>query len=222
MKKALFTCVTGNYDFLFPPQNNTPGWDYICFTDNEKLQPGGWEVIPFEGTMSKVRMARHIKILMPELDDYDLTIWMDANFVITCDLNEHVARNHIPGKYSVMHHPNRKCFYEEAKACLRREKSHPDLIIEQMLQYNAEGMPRGTGLIASGIIIRENNEETKRINELWWEQLSRFSHRDQLGFAYIMWKYPEVKDNLHWSGYNYLSEVDFMYKPHMKDERTSN
>lgn len=215
-KKAVFTCVTGGYDFVFPPQNVTEGWDYICFTENENFEASGWKMIPFEGTMSKVRLARYVKILQPELDNYDLTVWMDANFVVTCNIDEHVRRNHKEGYYTVMKHPNRKCFYEECKAVIKKEKSMVEMVLEQALAYQAQGLPRGNGLIASGIIIRDNSPETKKVNQAWWEQVKMFSDRDQLAFCHVLWK-NQVKIN--YSGYNYLSETDFMLKSHVKNQK---
>ena len=213
MKKAVFTCVTGGYDTITPPQQVSPGWDYICFKDKDSKTPGGWDIIEVDGTMSSTRNARYIKILMPDMQDYDLTVWIDASFTITRDIQSHVDE-YKGGVYTVMKHPTRKCIYDEAVACLDKSKDRSRFIMEQILQYQNEGYPRANGLLASGIIVRERSELTTKINQAWWEQVTTFSMRDQLSFNYVIWK---NKWEVSWSDYNYLNEMDFTFRKHEKE-----
>ena len=44
MRKAIYTFIIGNYDTLKTPGVMTPGWDYICLTDNPTLKSTIWDV----------------------------------------------------------------------------------------------------------------------------------------------------------------------------------
>ena len=48
-RKTVYTCITGEYDELTEPDYITPGWDYICFTDNSTRAFGGVACLSFEG-----------------------------------------------------------------------------------------------------------------------------------------------------------------------------
>src|SRR2546422_511368 len=44
MRKAVYTFIFGGYDDLKSPAIFTPGWDYICFTDDPTLRSDIWDV----------------------------------------------------------------------------------------------------------------------------------------------------------------------------------
>ena len=46
-KKVLYTVITGRYDFLFPPLVQQPGFDMICFTDDESLESDCLKYAPY-------------------------------------------------------------------------------------------------------------------------------------------------------------------------------
>ena len=48
--------------------------------------------------------------------------------------------------------------------------------------------PERFGLRSAGIIIRRNNDNVRKFNELWWDEISKGSHRDQLSQMYVSWK----------------------------------
>lgn len=197
MKKVIYTCITGEYDEIKEPAYMTPGWDYVCFTNNPKLQSNCWEVRqinmenPDHKDLDNTRLARRIKIL-PHLyvSEYDLSIWIDGNLGIATDLNEFVSlvfKEDTP--LSLMNHSSRNCIYEEALQCIREKKDDPSVISSQISGYMKEGFPENFGMVQTGIEVRKHNDpDLISFNEKWFEEVRTKSKRDQLSFNYIVWK----------------------------------
>ena len=102
MKKVIYTCITDEYDKLITPKVISKDFDYICYTDSEKLKSDFWEIrkMPSEFlNYPKTKINRAIKILPHKiLQEYDLSIWVDANVSINADLNGalNILRKEVP------------------------------------------------------------------------------------------------------------------------------
>ena len=85
-KKVIYTCLVGNYDVLRQPLAIDESYDYICFSNDIKEERVGvWQIrpIPFKHK-DKARLSRYVKILPHRaLEDYEWSLWMDANIQIT-------------------------------------------------------------------------------------------------------------------------------------------
>src|SRR6201999_1861586 len=58
------------------------------------------------------------------------------------------------------------------------------------------GFPERFGLHATMFLARRHTRSTcLNFNLGWWEELSRFSKRDQLSFDYTRWRHPRAKVN---------------------------
>ena len=117
-------------------------------------------------------------------------------------------------------HYLRDCIYDEAKECIILKKENSKTIFSQMKKYRNEGMPKNFGLGENGILLRNhNNPEVIQIMELWWEQLQKFSKRDQLSLGFALWKSGLI--------FNYIDESArninnlFKYHKHSMDDRES-
>lgn len=193
MKKVVYTAITGAYDQLIDPRVITPDFEYICFTNNKNLISRAWKIIHVEEPdLDNVRFARKIKILFHKyLQNADFSIWVDGNFTINCDLNKFLSCYYKGGDFATFEHPDRNCFYEEAKACIRLKKDNANLINKQVAQYQSEGFPKDFGMISSGLMIRKHdNLDIQNFMELWFDQVLHRSRRDQLSFTYTLWKHP--------------------------------
>jgi hypothetical protein len=192
-KKVIYTCILGDYDILKDPINPNPGWDYVCFT-NMNFESNVWSIeqIPQECMKEDpMKIQRMIKILPHRyLPEYEISIWIDGNMQMVIDPSIFLSKY---GKmsFNTMAHPERTCMYDEMQACLDLKKETPERITVLLQKYEIEGLPRENGLIQSGILIRKHLErEVKVIDEMWWDLVKTYSHRDQLTFNYITWKYP--------------------------------
>ena len=85
-KKVIYTCLVGNYDVLRQPLAIDESYDYVCFSNDIKEdRVGVWQIrpIPFVHE-DKARLSRYVKILPHRaLEDYEWSLWMDANIQIT-------------------------------------------------------------------------------------------------------------------------------------------
>lgn len=213
MKKAIITAIFGNYDTLKTPSVMTKGWDYICLTDRN-LVSDKWQVVSAPARFNDPsKNARYYKI-MPLLDR-DIIIWVDGSIQINCDLDNFVSK-YYKDDITIMDHPHRGCVYEEAQACIDREKDDPDIIKKQIEKYRKENYPENNGMIASGIFIRNNKQRVKELLYDWSEQVTNYSKRDQISFNYVAEKHPEVRINL--IPFSILENSLFNLNPHVRKD----
>lgn len=192
LKKAIYTCITGDYDKLITPLYVTPGWDYVCFTDNKHLESDFWDIRILNTEYTSTRKARHVKIMVSEfMPEYDITIWVDGNIQPNCNADEFVD-NYLceNSDLGVSMHPDRNCVYQEIAACMKMRKDD----ILTLRQYDellkSLDYPPFNGLVQSNVIIRRNTKDIHDFSKAWWKQVLKFSKRDQLSFNYIMHKLP--------------------------------
>jgi len=190
---VIYTVVTGDYDTVVDPLFLSPRCSHICLTDGQKFASEKWTVKPLpQQNLGRERLSRHPKVLPHRyFPDFDVSIYIDANMTITGDLAD-LASSVLDSKHdlALFHHPLRNCVYDEAKACLKDGRERFSVLHRQMDHYRAVGYPARNGLVAGGIVIRRhNNPEVVRLMEAWWEDIVRFSHRDQLSFNFAVWKH---------------------------------
>ena len=203
MKKVIYTAIFGDYDDIVEPEYLPEGFDFICFTDSD-IKSKVWnvrKVLPLYE--DSTRNARKYKLLPHRfLSDYDVSIWVDGNFLIKDNLNQLIEKK-MNNCNMVFHDHNqclldpRDCVYDEGNAILwlgnndpnKKYKDNPNLIIKQLNKYKDEGYPQHNGLIVSGVLIRRHNEsDVIETMELWWEELKDNSKLHQLSFNYSAWK----------------------------------
>jgi len=101
---------------------------------------------------------------------------------------------------AVLIHPYRTCLYDEAKEMASGYKNLKKTINDQVKQYREDGMPDQQGLYGCSMLIRrgDKNNVIKHC-ELWWEEVKKYSPRDQISFPYVLWKYNLVNlQKLSW------------------------
>ena len=195
MKKVIYTCITDEYDKLITPKVISKDFDYICYTDSEKLKSDFWEIrkMPSEFlNYPKTKINRAIKILPHKiLQEYDLSIWVDANVSINADLNGVLNDLDLMSSDCVWipKHPSRDCAYEEAKVVFLVGKDKSDKPKKQSAKYKKDGFPTHFGMTQNSFIIRKHNDENCiKLMEMWFDELLENSHRDQLSLQYCEWK----------------------------------
>jgi len=200
MKKCVYNVITGDYDNLKPPTVITPKWDYICFTNNKKIKSNVWDVryIKDDGLSDK-KLSRKIWIRSNRyVPEYEISVMVGGQIEIKCNLDDFIQKHMLFDDsidISLMKHPNRKDIYEEAGKCIAKKLDDPKVIKAQIDHYRKEGYPEKSGLYAHGIIIRRNNLMVAVHCDLWWKEVKKWSHRDQLSFCYVLWKHNLVKIN---------------------------
>jgi hypothetical protein len=162
---------------------------YVCFSDTDLPAVRPWEIRRvkrhhpenvLEGKRFKCQPHKH-------LPNYDYSIWMDANVVLKVNPMQLL---HWLGDADIalFRHPDRKCLYAEARACLGLRLDKPRRINEQIRRYKREGYDKSFGLYDCSFIIRKNTPEVNALGEAWWAEIRANSRRDQISFPYICWK----------------------------------
>src|SRR2546427_332359 len=111
--KIIYTAIFSSYEDLKEPTVITPGWTYICFTD-QPFKSKVWEIrrVSTNG-MHPQLLARRYKILFQEFIEGFESIWVDGSFIINVDLNVWWNK-HFKSQITCINHPIRNCVFEEA------------------------------------------------------------------------------------------------------------
>lgn len=180
-KIAVYTAIFDGYDEIKGHPNTDA--DYILFTNSNVKT--NWQVrkVPYRG----VRYARKIKCLPHEfLPNYDWWVWLDGSLWLEVDPKDIIHLH--AADIAAFEHPNRTCIYEESKAVLDNKRDTLEYIRPQMQRYQAEGYKTGMGLAETTMVVRRNTPNIRKFNSLWWSEICKGSHRDQLSFDYCCWK----------------------------------
>lgn len=190
-KIAVYTVITGNYDYLKEPEYVMEDCDYICFSDNPQLSSDIWQIRLIDSSGSSgIKLNRRYKILAHHyLGEYEWSIYVDGNVRITGSLWEYIHSESKGAPLLCLRHPYRNNVYQEAEECIRLRKERPEKIRRQMERYRAEGYRGDNGLITANILVRKHMQaDVIKLMELWWKELEQGAGRDQLSFNYACWK----------------------------------
>lgn len=185
MRKIIYTTLFGDYEHPNDLTVKTSGFEHLFFTDNRDLKVPGWEMIYIRPKKDPKKQSREIKINIHKFIHAYVYIYVDANYIITKDLNAYV-KQYFKGGYLTQMHPTRKCISEEAKRIIEIQKDKHEIVNKQISEYFKEGMPLNYGLFMNGFFIRDNS-----FNELcedWYKEVDKYSYRDQLSLPYVLWK----------------------------------
>lgn len=206
---VIYTAIFGKYDDLKEPAVLTPGWRYICFTDQD-LKSDVWEIVKVPVMpCGPSKTARYYKINFHKAVECFFSIWIDATFIINTDLYKWTKRHRYP--FTTIEHPFDDCAYKDAQSCLALGKGGVTLKT-QIHEYRGLGMPQHAGLISSGILMRNITPEVIEFCEQWWSQVEKYSSRDQVSFTFTHWKNPITKHSIKW---DYTKEREFWHVPHL-------
>jgi hypothetical protein len=171
-------------------------------------------------------VAKYFKIKhhsIPELKDYDYTVWIDGRTVIhdivllKFKIYDLFLRN---GNLSIaMHrHVRFDTMYQDAVCCKDYEKDdylwkryNNQDIIGQYLKYYDNGFVCKQDYQECGFLIRNNRDpKTKRFFDAWWDENLDMTYQDQVSFRYLVQhlginvKY--IGDSVYDNPYSIISE----------------
>lgn len=213
-KKCIFTVLIGDYDDLNPPKMVTPGWDYICLTNNPKLTSDIWQVVfVTDKDLDPVRLSRKYKICNHLVDSkYDISIYIDANICIKGNLDHFLSIAwREPSNMAILYHPYHTDVSEEFNACLARCLDNRDTIIKQEGDYKKMGFQDIFPQVNNRLIIRRPNQTfLKKLMIHWFDQLLKYSYRDQLSFNYVLENQTDIQVNYieYWKFSAYFLKKD--------------
>ncbi len=196
---AIYTAIFADYDNLKEPDNPILNADLYCFTDNPNLTSNFFNVIHVSLPLpDPVRSARKYKILgHPIVNKYHYSIWFDAAFRLKFTDALEVIRKCLPEEndyLAAVKNAKKNCIYQEYEYIKTvnnkpRFLDHQYIMDRQIETYRQEGYPENNGLISSGFLIKNNrSKDLQELMQAWWQEIEKFSRRDQLSFNYVVWK----------------------------------
>ena len=191
-------------DEEYVPVHITPGVRYLCFTDKPTL-PKPWQAIRPHRYFSCPRVTSlwhktHPHEILPK---HSISVFMDASVGTKQDITPLLNSG-----FCVHRHRHRNCLFKEAAFCKAAGLVDPAAVEEQCQRY-ADVSP-GSGLWESGVLIRGSHAENNEINELWWDEITRGTLRDQISLAYLHAKFQHITDlpgDFSDTEYFYTSEI---------------
>jgi len=157
-----------------------------------------------------VKTARWYKINFHKCIETEFSMWIDATFFINIDLSRWWRRFQAP--FTTIRHPFDDCIYTDIISCMKGKKDDPGKLARQYADYEDMGLPKNNGLISSGILMRQKERNTVKFCEAWWEQVLKYSSRDQVAFGHTNWKQPNAHYCMEW---NYTQRTEFIHIPHL-------
>lgn len=131
-------------------------------------------------------------------------MWVDAAFQINVNLDDWWSLR-FKSPFAAARHPLRSDIYAECSSCIANNRGDNGKVALQFKRYQDMAFPQHTGIITSGILLRENTPECIKLHEAWWKELSEQSVRDQIAFCYVSrgidwvhtykWDYAESRQN---------------------------
>ncbi|KAJ7153396.1 hypothetical protein O6H91_Y549100 [Diphasiastrum complanatum] len=217
--------------------SNIKSWVNITEDGNGGKWAGIWRLVllrnlPYDeprrnGKVPKLLTHR----IFPEAQ---YSIWIDGKMELVIDplllLERYLWRG--GHSFAIARHKHHRSIFEEADANKRRKRYARPLIDKHMEQYREEGMepwsskklPYITSDVPEGaIIIREHTPLSNLFCCLWFNEVNRFTPRDQLSFGYVVyrlngsflfWMFPNCEYNslfiLHKHTREHSSKVEWV------------
>jgi hypothetical protein len=218
---AVYTALTGGYETAAEIIAHPGEAEAVFFSDDPAAAPppGFTLRVPNYIAPEPVRTARFIK-LHPHVwfQNHDWAVWCDANVHFHGDLEAYVDIVRQAGaEFGFIRHPVRSNVLEEANELIEQRIVKDRAAVEQQIDRYRQEIP---GILSSPLIetnffvCRPQAEAVIRFMRIWWGELNRGSHRDQLSVNYAI-----EKSGLRWTellppGHSARNAADFILFAH--------
>ncbi|KAE8709951.1 30S ribosomal protein S9 [Hibiscus syriacus] len=222
-KLVVSTCAFGGGDDLYQPigmsEASLKKVCYVAFWDETTLaaQESQGNKIGEDGLIGKWRIVivrnppfvdQRLNGKIPKMLPHRLfphakySIWVDSKSQFRRDPLGVVEallwrRNSV---LAISEHGARSSVYDEAKAVVLKHKATPEEVEVQMTQYRKDGLPEDKrfngkkALNEASVIVRKHTPLTNMFMCLWFNEVVRFTSRDQLSFPYVLWRLKVLKN----------------------------
>jgi hypothetical protein len=193
-KIAIVTSLCGDKEVLHNPTIVHPNADYYAFVSKQHPSATVWKQLSAysfsnDPKYALRRNAKIYKILTNFfLPNYEYYIWADVSHDVIMN-PELICDQYLKDKeISCFKHTARNCIYDEAKILLELGYDHKELIQKQIEFYSSKGYPKNNGLFELSAFARRNSYAINNACLKWWDNICRYSSRDQISFKYILWE----------------------------------
>ena len=193
LRHAVYTCVLGRYDAVYPPILSTPGVDHLLFTDQTGGLPRGWRSVQpsQDGALSAQMANRHCKFF-PELylPDYDASLYIDGNIRLRGDLRPLFDLLDQGFDMVLLRHSKRQSVEEEVHACARRGKADPEVLRAELAALQSNGFVDSGILSENNVVLRRHGvSAVESAMQEWWAHTLAHSGRDQISLPFFLQKH---------------------------------
>jgi hypothetical protein len=193
MKKFLvLTSIIGQRDTLTDNDIIFDNCDYIAITDM-KYDCQKWIQLPYI-PFSNIdpwfhrRNAKIYKVLsFLFFPNYEYIIWMDGNKLLKVN-PDNIIEKYGDFDLALFKHPHRNCLYQEIDKIKQIGYDTIENLDNQKKYYKSKEMPENYGLNEMTCFIKKNTISVRKLELMWWEQICKFSSRDQCSFNYCLWE----------------------------------
>lgn len=222
-KVVVSTCAFGGGDDLYQPIGMSEAslnkvcyvafWDEITLKAQELVERrigengfiGKWRVVvvrdlPFADQRLNGKIPKMLSHRLFPQAKY--SIWVDSKSQFRRDpLGVLEALLWRPNAVlAISEHGARSSVYDEAKAVVRKNKAKPEEVEVQLSQYRKDGLPEDKrfdgkkALCEASVIVRKHTSLTNLLMCIWFNEVVRFTSRDQLSFPYVLWRLKAFKN----------------------------
>ncbi len=184
-QRALFTAITGDYEKLneLPPVAQGT-MDAYCFTDNSNVTSDSWKIVVVDSPfpLDPIRSQRFFKILQHDIvRRFDETLYIDNSVLLKVDPHQILDVWLRDAEIAIPEHSFRNSVYDEFDAVIEHHLDTRDRVLEQKNHY-AELYPHVLSKRPTwnAMIARRNTDNVAEFERMWFDQLLRYSRRDQL------------------------------------------
>ena len=193
MKKfVLYTAIFGKMGRgVHAPEVSIPDVDRFCFTDLD-IKNDFYQIRKMTlDSLVSIRRQRFIKICIPDeiFDNYEYSVYVDCKRASVIDFEWLLGFMEFQSDFVTRQHKTRDCVYDEGRVCIEKRRDDEATILKQLDFYRHENYPVHNGLHYSFILLRRHTEKMREFSRLWWEQLEKYSFRDQISLPYVAWKH---------------------------------
>ena len=184
-RSAVYTALFGDYERLNETQNVGSGdTPFLCFTDDPGLTSSVWEIRVVKPLFPDdlQRSQRELKIRgCPELDGFDRTLYIDNAVSLTAPpeliLDAWLAAHDL----AIPAHSFRASVLDEFFAVLSLGLDDPARVREQLDHYaESSRTVLDEAPTWNGMIARRNSPDVRDLMNRWFDEVLRYSRRDQL------------------------------------------
>ena len=191
-KTLILTSITNGKDKLIDPPQKFDNCDYIAFVDKQ-YDTNIWEQRPiinysFIDRFKDRRNAKPYKLISSIMfQKYEYIIWCDGNHQLKKDPEE-IYKEYGDFDILLFKHPDRTCTYHEMQAVAQWGMDDNVNVQNQYNYYKGVGMPTEFGLFEMSTFIKKNCPIINQFDLMWYEQINKFTSRDQISLPFVLWK----------------------------------
>jgi hypothetical protein len=186
---AVITSVYGAYDPVVRPPDQTVDVEWICVTDKPDQIPEPWRVVYEPRPHLHPRMAAKYARCRPDLyTPARQTVWVDAAArLYRPDSIERLVEAVGDDPIGMFVHPVRNNLEAEVTESETMQKYAGQPMRQQVAAYRLAGLP-GTGLWATGCIVRNASALVRDLGDRWLSEMWRWGWQDQLSLPFVLWE----------------------------------